>query len=50
MVGPWPFETGTFRVFYEYRVLADLSYADPGAFRKALDSAPVCQQEILIRE
>ena len=47
-VSPWPFETDSFTVSYETRLLEQLTFNDTKEFKKVFFSAPVELQEIVI--
>lgn len=47
-VSPWPFETDSFTVSYESRLLKQLTFKDTDEFKQVFFSAPVELQKITI--
>jgi hypothetical protein len=48
VVSPWPFEPNEFKVYYEKRLLDQLTYPDVEAFRLAFRDAPIVSVEWVI--
>lgn len=48
IVSPWPFETDSFGINYEERIINQLTFSDTEEFKKAFFSAPVKLIEVII--